>query len=113
MPDDPATTATLEEEVKEPPIAADFEAAETPPPEVKPDASIEIEEPPEKSATERLFDSIIGPKTTRLGAGLKSFQFLHNDRCWVQWAQTFRWKYFPPRYTSNTGRCSEWDWWRS
>ncbi len=72
MPDDPAITATLEEEVKEPPIAADFEAAETPPPEVKPDASIEIEEPPEKSATERLFDSIMELPADERNASLSS-----------------------------------------
>lgn len=72
MPDDTATTATLEEEVKEPPVAADFEAADTPPPEVKPEASIEIEEPPEKSATERLFDSVMELPADERNAALSS-----------------------------------------
>ncbi len=63
-----ATTATLEEEVK--PIAADFEAADTP--DVKPDASIEMDKPPEKSATERLLDSVMELPEDERNAALSS-----------------------------------------
>ncbi len=55
-----AATATLEEEVK--PVAADFEAADTP--EVEPDATVEME--PEKSASDRYLDDLMElPKDER------------------------------------------------
>ena len=57
MPEEePASTATAEPEVKEEPqVTAEFEE----PKEEPEPAKVEMDSPPEKSATDRLFDSIM------------------------------------------------------
>lgn len=68
--------ATLVTEADKPPaVSADFSAAkgaeETP---LEPDPSIKIEEPPEKSASERLFDSIMELPEDERNAALSSVE---------------------------------------
>ncbi len=77
MPDDPATTATLEEEVKEPPVAADFETADKPPPEVEPEAIVEIE--PEKSASDRYLDDLMLLPSDERKALLSKIETRHEE----------------------------------